>query len=189
MSHQLVAINMSWILSLWNNCGGTYANFIYHHIRATGNVNQVLPMGNTYAQIRIEVICSAENIQFGVVITRSVLSKILTIDTPLFAPWWRHQTEIFSALLALCVGNSPVPVNSPHKGQWRGALIFSLIFDWINSWVNNRGAGDLRRHRAHHDVIVMRQGEVWGVFLWVETMIRVTFQFLHIWYQIVYLVL
>ena len=32
--------------------------------------------------------------------------------------------ETFSALLALCAGNSPVPVNSPHKGQWRGALMF-----------------------------------------------------------------
>ena len=32
------------------------------------------------------------------------------------------------------------PVNSPHKGQWRGALIFSLICVWINDWVNNREA-------------------------------------------------
>ena len=47
------------------------------------------------------------------------------------------------------------PVNSPHKGQWRGALMFSLICAWINDWVNNREAGDLRRHRAHYDVIVM----------------------------------
>ena len=47
------------------------------------------------------------------------------------------------------------PVNSPHKGQWRGALMFSLICVWINDWVNNREAGDLRRYRAHHDVIVM----------------------------------
>ena len=30
------------------------------------------------------------------------------------------------------------PVNSPHKGQWRGALMFSLICAWINGWVNNR---------------------------------------------------
>ena len=59
------------------------------------------------------------------------------------------------ALLALCAENSPVPVNSPHKGQWRGALMFSLICTWINAWVNNREAGDLRRHRAHYDVIVM----------------------------------
>ena len=47
------------------------------------------------------------------------------------------------------------PVNSPHKGQWRGALMFSLICVWINGWVNNREAGDLRRYRAHHDVTVM----------------------------------
>ena len=69
--------------------------------------------------------------------------------------WWRHQMETFSALLALCAGNSPVPVNSPHKGQWRGALMFSLICAWINDLVNNREAGDLRRHRGHYDVMVM----------------------------------
>ena len=63
--------------------------------------------------------------------------------------------ETFSALLALCAGNSPVPVTSPHLGQWRGALMFSLLCVWINDWVNNREAGDLRRHRGHYDVIVM----------------------------------
>ena len=63
--------------------------------------------------------------------------------------------EPFSALLAICAGNSPVPVNSPHKGQWRGALMFSLICVWINDWINNREAGDLRRYRVHYDVTVM----------------------------------
>ena len=47
------------------------------------------------------------------------------------------------------------PVNSPHKGQWRGALMFSLIRARINGWVNNRKAGDLTRHQVHCDVIVM----------------------------------
>ena len=75
------------------------------------------------------------------------------------ASWWRHQMETFSALLAIVRGIHRYPVNSPHKGQWRGALIFSLICVWINGWVNNRGAGDLRRHRAHYDAIVM-----WGPF-------------------------
>ena len=46
-------------------------------------------------------------------------------------------------------------VNSPHKGQWRGALMFSLICVWINGWVNNGEAGDLRHHLDHYDVIVM----------------------------------
>ena len=47
------------------------------------------------------------------------------------------------------------PVNSPHKGQWRGALMFTLICTRINDWVNNREAGDLRHHRGHYDVTVM----------------------------------
>ena len=47
------------------------------------------------------------------------------------------------------------PVNSPHKGQWRGALMLSMIPAWIYGWVNNREAGDLRRHHAYYDVIVM----------------------------------
>ena len=69
--------------------------------------------------------------------------------------------ETFSALLALCAENSPVPVNSPLKGQWRGALMFSLICIWINDRVNNREAGDLRRHRGHYDVTVMKNLSVW----------------------------
>ena len=47
------------------------------------------------------------------------------------------------------------PVNSPHKGQWRGALLFPLISAWTISWANNGYAGGLRRHRAHYDIIVM----------------------------------
>ena len=67
-----------------------------------------------------------------------------------FDSWWRHQMETFPALLAIC---SRFRVNSPHKGQWRGALMCCLICVWINDWVNNRG--DLRRHRAHYDVILI----------------------------------
>ena len=54
----------------------------------------------------------------------------------------------FSALLVLCSGFS-------NKGQWRGDLIFSLICARINGWVNIREDGDLRRLRAHYDVIVL----------------------------------
>ena len=66
----------------------------------------------------------------------------------------------------LC-GEFPVPVNSPHKGQWRGALKFSLICVWINVWVNNREAGDLRHHRGHYDVTVMCKGR----FCWWQLLI------------------
>ena len=62
--------------------------------------------------------------------------------------------NIFRVTGPLC-GEFTGPVNSPHKGQWRGALMFSLICVWINGWVNNGEAGDLRRHRSHYDVNVM----------------------------------
>ena len=64
---------------------------------------------------------------------------------------WKH----FPHYWPFVQGIHPSPMNSPHKGQWRGALMFSLICAWINGWVNNREAGDLRRYRAHYDVTVM----------------------------------
>ena len=69
----------------------------------------------------------------------------------IISAWRCHQMETFFALLAL----RECPVNSPHKGQWRGALMFSLICAWTNGWANNRDVGDLRRHRTHYDVTVM----------------------------------
>ena len=65
--------------------------------------------------------------------------------------------ETFSALLAICAGNSPVSGEFPHKGQWRRALMFSRICAWINDWVNNGEAGDLRRYRTHYAVSVMSE--------------------------------
>ena len=64
---------------------------------------------------------------------------------------WKH----FPRYWPFVWGTHRSPVNSPHKGQWRGVLMFSLICAWINGWVNNREDGDLKRHHAHYDVIVM----------------------------------
>ena len=66
---------------------------------------------------------------------------------------WKH----FPRYWPFVRGIHRSPVNSPQKGQWHGALMFSLICAWINIWVNNREAGYLRRHRAHYDVTVMTQ--------------------------------
>ena len=62
--------------------------------------------------------------------------------------------NIFRVTGHLC-GEFTGPGECPLKGQWRGALMFSLICTWINGWVNNREAGDLRRRSAYYDVIVM----------------------------------
>ena len=64
---------------------------------------------------------------------------------------WKH----FPRYWPVVRGIHRSPVTSPHKGQWCGALMFSLICARINGCVNNGEAGHLRRHRAHYDVIVM----------------------------------
>ena len=45
-----------------------------------------------------------------------------------------------------------LPVDSPHKVQSRGALMFSLICARTNGWANNRHVGHFRRHRTHYDL-------------------------------------
>ena len=64
---------------------------------------------------------------------------------------WKH----FPCYWPFVRGIHRSPVNSTRKGQWRGALMLSLIYTWINAWENDREAGDLRRYRAHYDVIEM----------------------------------
>ena len=82
---------------------------------------------------------------------------VITVDSAVeLSPGWRHQMETFPALLAFCTGNSPVTGEFPEQSQWRGALMFSWNCAWTYSWANNRDAGDLRRYRAHYDVIVMQ---------------------------------
>ena len=63
---------------------------------------------------------------------------------------WKHFPRRWPVLRGI---HRPL-VNSPHKGQWREALTFSLISTWTKSCKNNRDAGDLRRHRTHYDVTV-----------------------------------
>ena len=61
---------------------------------------------------------------------------------------WKHLPRYWTSVRGL----HRTRVNSGHKGQWCGALMFSLICAWINGWVYNREAGDLWHHRAHYDV-------------------------------------
>ena len=65
--------------------------------------------------------------------------------------WWRHQIEIFYALLALPAGN--------HPSQWSVTQSFAVFFDLSlhKGLGKNRlgDADDLRRQRTHHYVAVM----------------------------------
>ena len=80
--------------------------------------------------------------------SRSISMKLTAHDDVIK---WKH----FPCYWPFVRGIHRSPLNSPHKGQWRRALMFSFICAWISGWVNNREIGDLRCHGAHCDVIVM----------------------------------
>ena len=62
----------------------------------------------------------------------------------------------FSALLAIFAGNSPVTGEFP--AQKPVTRSFDVFFDLClnKGWVNSREAGELRHHRTHYDVTVMK---------------------------------
>ena len=83
----------------------------------------------------------------------------VNINTACSTHWHTHDDVIkwkhFPRYWPFVWGIHRSPVNSRHKGQWRGAFMFFHDLRPNNDWVNNREAGDLRRYRAHYDVIVM----------------------------------
>ena len=65
--------------------------------------------------------------------TQKSLSKILPT-------WWRHQMETFSALLAICAGNSPVPGEFP--AQRPVTQSFGVFLDLrLNKRLNKQSRG------------------------------------------------
>ena len=68
--------------------------------------------------------------------------------------------ETFSVLQAICSGNSPVigefPAQRPVTRSFD--VFYHLCLNY--RWVNNREAGELRRHRAHDDFIVMNKLDI-----------------------------
>ena len=102
------------------------------------------------------------------------LSTVMTLESSertrstqwlLFLPWWRHQIEVFPRYWPFVRGIHWSPVDSPHNGQWRGALMLSLMCAWTNGSSIKRDAVDLRRHRAHYDVTVMSVASLSTVML------------------------
>ena len=89
----------------------------------------------------------------------SMQSQIVLLIRSMHVSWWRHQMETFPHYWPFVQGIHRSPMNSSHKGQWRGHLIFSLICAWTNGWVNARDTGNLRHH-SHYDVTVMMMHEV-----------------------------
>ena len=128
---------------------------VRHHIHGyiVGNVWNIFPHRNGEVVRVTALLCTGD--------VKTCLQRFQGI--PGLSPWrpplfchddvikWKHFPRYWPFVREI----HRSPVNSPHKVQRRGALMFSLICARINGWVNNREAGDLRRHRAHYDVTIM----------------------------------
>ena len=81
---------------------------------------------NEYQAVRSRHSNSFEDLVTVYIICRYLVFKLVAV-TWQSTTWWSHQIEIFSALLALCAGNSPVTGEFPSQGPvTRG---FDVSFD------------------------------------------------------------
>ena len=109
-------------------------------------------------------------------------------DAAVFSKWWFsriHDDVIkwihFQRYWPFVRGIHRWPANSPNKGQWRGALIFSLICAWVNS----REVGDLRRHCAHYDfTLIHRHSPINIACTMIYCISDISISVLHVWYAI-----
>ena len=83
---------------------------------------------------------------------------LMSFYTTNFLTWFTHKVGVI--MMTSSNGNifrvtGPLCGEFPTQRPVTRSFDFSLIYAWIHGWVNNREAGDVRRHRAHYDVIVM----------------------------------
>ena len=104
----------------------------------------------------------------------SILSNIPSVFISYTLSWYPNviKCKHFPHYQLLVRRIRPSPVDSPHKGQLRRALMFSMICAWTNGWANSRDVGDLGGHSAHYDVIVMVwlplfQGNSFEIYIYV----------------------
>ena len=139
---QIVSINLYPLFSccpwlyFWGSCTVLFSRLLYTHVRKAG--------------VCYHCFCAVYNVCKW---SDVLCPKVTTACWRITSSHYHHYTELSEGIKL--VNDDVSPVNSPHKGQWLGALIFALICARINAWENNREAGDLRRYRAHYDVTVM----------------------------------
>ena len=96
--------------------------------------------------LELRLLCINPSISFWCWASEKLLNQDWEVHDDIIK--WKHIPRYWPFVR----GIHRSPVNSPHKGQWRRALMFSLICVWINGWVNNHAPGDLRRYHAHYDL-------------------------------------
>ena len=72
--------------------------------------------------------------------------------------WWRHQIKTFSAWLAICAGNSPVPGEFPahSPATWSFGVFDLRLNKWLSKqwwgWWFETSSPPLWRHRNEYEM-------------------------------------
>ena len=136
---------------MWHNFAKNRTRPWTHKIHPISRLDR-RAMGCPLLAFAVKPMCDNGCARQSVVSVHNFTMSIFASQASVSVTCWRHQMETYWQFMRR-INRSPV--KSPHKGQWRGALMFSLICVWISGWVNNGEAGDLRRYRAIYDVNVM----------------------------------
>ena len=72
------------------------------------------------------ILCELQGEQISVFTFHFLTSSRDASKRPYIYPWWRHQMETFTTLLALCAGNSPVTGEFPAQRPVRRS--FDVFF-------------------------------------------------------------
>ena len=134
-------------MSEWIFCGHPYP-------KGSGWTSHLVLEDMAWCAYRsIQILCNASSIRSVYVISYYIEARYVHDGVIKWKHFPRHWPFVR--------GIHRSPVNSPHNGQWRGALIFSFICVRTNGWVNSQDAGDFRRHHAHYYV-------TWCAFLSIQ---------------------
>ena len=93
-----------------------------------------------------------------------ITEELPNIQSAHYIPWWRHQMETFSALLAICAGNSPVTGEFPAQRpvtQSFDAFFYLLpnkrpSKQWWGWWFETSSCPLWRHCNALHELIVQQ---------------------------------
>ena len=103
--------NNWWKLSLSNNTAIVMERFVFP--RTMNHLTGQITMVTTYdicvhstIGVTMRLICNEWDGCISYWISRGIAES----------PWWHHDLEMLSSLLALCGGNPPVTSGSPHRG-------------------------------------------------------------------------
>ena len=91
-------------------------------------------LGEQSGSLSLVLAASSVKISANIKMSASVVARLLNLRDSdrdwkcLCTTWWRHQMETFSALLAICAGNSPVPGEFPAQKPvtWSFDVFFDL---------------------------------------------------------------